>query len=138
MTTELFWLTLTAILASSLWIPYIIGVNVTDYEGKQHSFSRPPDQSKMAPWVHRSHRAHLNLLEQFVPFATVVIIGFQAKVSTTITVWCTIAFFWLRVAHAIGMITGKARFPIRPLLFTSGWIATIVMAWQVLAHAARI
>lgn len=47
MTTELFWLVLTAILTSALWIPYIVGVNITPYEGKNDYFLRPPDQSKM-------------------------------------------------------------------------------------------
>lgn len=42
MTTELLWLTLTAILAASLWIPYIVGVNTTTYEGKDAEFVRPP------------------------------------------------------------------------------------------------
>ena len=59
MTTELFWLVLTAILTSALWIPYIVGVNITPYEGKNDYFLRPPDQSKMVAWVHRSHRAQL-------------------------------------------------------------------------------
>jgi uncharacterized MAPEG superfamily protein len=138
MTTELVWLTFTAVLAASLWIPYIVGVNITEYDGKQHSFGRPPDQSKMAPWIHRSHRAHLNLLEQFVPFATIVIVAHLVNVSTTTTVWCTILFFWLRIAHAIGMITGAARFPIRPILFTCGWLVTVAMAWHVLTHSSRI
>jgi uncharacterized MAPEG superfamily protein len=137
MTTELFWLLLTSILATSLWIPYIAGVNSTKYEGQDDSFIRPPDHSKMAAWVHRSHRAHLNLLEQFLPFAVIVIVAHLLKVSTPVTAWCAILFFWLRVAHAIGMITGWARLPARPLLFTAGWLVTMVMAWQVLAHAVR-
>lgn len=29
MTTELFWLVLSAILTSALWIPYIVGVSTT-------------------------------------------------------------------------------------------------------------
>jgi uncharacterized MAPEG superfamily protein len=135
MTTELFWLLLTAILATSLWIPFIVGVNSTTYEGQEESFVRPPDPSKMTPWVHRSYRAHLNLLEQFLPFAVIVIVAHLLKVSTPVTVWCAILFFWLRVAHAIGMITGWARLPVRPLLFTAGWLVTMVMAWQVLTHA---
>lgn len=132
MTTELFWLMLTALLAASLWIPYIVGVNTATYEGKESEFLRPPDHSKMPAWIHRSHRAHLNLLEQFLPFAVIVIIGHLLKVSTPVTQWCTIIFFWLRVAHAIGMITGKARLPVRPIIFTLGWLITMVFAWRVL------
>ncbi|HEX3664206.1 MAG TPA: MAPEG family protein [Rhizomicrobium sp.] len=111
MTRELTWLTYTAILAASLWIPYIVGVNVTEFEGKDTLFERPPDASKMPSWVHRSHTPHLNLLEQFLPFAVIVIIAAIAKVSNPVTVWCAILFFWLRIVHAIGMVTGFARFP---------------------------
>lgn len=135
MTTELTWLVYTAILAASLWMPYIVGVNVTDFEGKDGLFVRPPDMSKMAPWVHRSYRAHLNLLEQLLPFSLIVIAGALAKISTPITVWCAILFFWLRVVHAIGMITGLAKFPIRPLLYVAGWIVTLAFAWQILSKA---
>lgn len=135
MTTELTWLMLTAILASSLWIPYVVGVNISTYEGQKTSFERPPDQSQMPAWVHRSYRAHLNLLEQFLPFAVIVLIGYQLKVSTPITQGCVILFFWLRLAHAIGMISGMARMPVRPIIFTTGWIITLVMAWQVWAKA---
>jgi uncharacterized MAPEG superfamily protein len=135
MTTELTWLVYTAILAASLWIPYIVGVNTAQFEGKDQIFVRPPDTNKMPPWVHRSHRAHLNLLEQLLPFAVIVLVGAIARVSTPITVWCAVLFFWLRVAHAIGMITGLARFPIRPMIYVAGWIVTLVFAWQVLSHA---
>ena len=135
MTTELFWLMMTAILAASLWIPYIVGVNTAAYEGKENGFVRPPDQRKMPAWIHRSHRAHLNLIEQFVPFAAIVIVGHMLGVANVITAWCAILFFWLRVAHAIGMMSGLARFPVRPIIFTGGWLITIVFAVQVLLHA---
>jgi uncharacterized MAPEG superfamily protein len=135
MTTELTWLMCTALLAGSLWIPYVVGINTTDFEGKKEIFARPPDIGKMVPWVHRSYRAHMNLLEQLMPFAVIVLIGAVSKVSTPVTAWCAIIFFWLRVAHAIGMITGIARAPIRPLIYLGGWVAMIVMAWQIFSHA---
>jgi len=72
MTQELRWLCYTAMLAASLWIPYIVGINVADFEGKKELFVRPPDPSQMKPWVHRSLRAHQNLLEQLLPFSVVV------------------------------------------------------------------
>jgi uncharacterized MAPEG superfamily protein len=137
MTTELFWLMLTAILASSLWIPFVIGVNSTPYEkeeGAPDSFVRPPNHARMVPWVHRAFRAHQNLLEQFIPFAVIVLIGHMLKVSNPVTIGCAITFFWLRVAHAIGMITALTRMPWRPLIFTAGWIVTMVYAWQVMTY----
>ena len=139
MTIELFWLMLTAILAASLWIPFVVGVNTQPYENEASAedfFVRPPDHERMVPWVHRAFRAHQNLIEQFVPFAAIVIIGHLLKVSTPVTIWCAIIFFWLRVAHAIGMITAWARMPARPIIFTAGWIVTMVMAWEVMTGSA--
>jgi uncharacterized MAPEG superfamily protein len=132
---ELKWLTYTALLAGSLWIPFIVGVNVTDFPGKGAQFVRPPDHSQMTPWVHRSLRAHQNLLEQLLPFAIVVLVGAVSRVSTPITLGCSIAFFWLRLAHAVGMISGFARFPLRPMIYVGGWIAMIIFAWQVFKYA---
>ncbi len=126
---------LTALLASSLWIPYIVGVNATKFEGQDQSFTRPPDHRNMLPWIHSAYRAHQNLLEQAMPFAVIVLIGHSLGVSTTITQWCAILFLSLRVLHAGGMISGLAKFPVRPTIFTLGWVLTLVFAWQVFAHA---
>jgi uncharacterized MAPEG superfamily protein len=134
MTTELTWLVCTAILAASLWIPYIVGVNITEFEGKSTIFVRPPDNSKLQAWVHRSFRAHLNLLEQLVPFSLIVVIAAIAKVSTPITIGAAIVFFWLRAAHAVVMISGFSRFPLRPLIYVAGWITTLVFAWGALRN----
>jgi uncharacterized MAPEG superfamily protein len=92
MTTELKWLVFTALLAGSLWMPFIVGVNVSNFEGKERLFDRPPDHSKMDPWIHRSVRAHQNLLEQLLPFAIVVIAGAVSGVTTSVTVACSIIF----------------------------------------------
>ena len=133
MTSELFYLTLTAALAASLWIPFIVGVNMVTADPSPH-FVRPPDLKELPPWVHRAHRAHLNLLEQAVPFAILVVIAHLAGVSTTVTVVAAAAFFWIRVAHAAGMISGVLKFPLRPIVFSAGWIANLVMVSQILAY----
>ncbi|MEM8958657.1 MAG: MAPEG family protein [Pseudomonadota bacterium] len=133
MTPELFWLTLTALLAGSLWIPFIVGVNATPARAVVGDLSRPPDLGRMPAWVHRAHRAHLNLVEQFLPFAVVVLVAHMAGVSTPVTVWATALFFWLRVAHAAGMISGAARLPVRPLIFTAGWLCILAVGGAVLA-----
>ncbi len=128
MTTELTFTLLTAMLAASLWIPYIIGVNSTTFEGQADSFKRPPDHRNMLPWVHRAHRAHLNLLEQFLPFAIIVLIGHSIGVTSVWFGYLAIAFFGLRCLHALGMISGKAVFPVRPILFTAGYAITLAYA----------
>lgn len=132
MTPELTWLTLSALLAACLWIPYIVGVNT---ETADHSdFTRPPDLGKLRPWVHRAWRAHQNMLESLIPFAAVVLVAHLAGVSTAVTIAATIAFFWLRVIHAVGMISGLARFPARPIIFTASWLCTLAIGAQLLIH----
>ena len=130
MTPELTWLTLSALLAACLWIPFIVGVNTEDKD--YTDFTRPPDRTTMRPWVQRAYRAHQNLLETLIPFAAVVLIAHVAGVSGPVILWAAIAFFWLRLAHAVGMITGLARFPIRPVIFTASWLCTLAVGTQLL------
>jgi uncharacterized MAPEG superfamily protein len=62
--------------------------------------------------VHSAHCAHLNLLEQFLPFAV-----------------------WVMLAHEAGMINGMAGFPLRPLLFTASRRCTLAIAVAIFAQA---
>ena len=133
MTPELWWMTWTAILGATLWVPYIVGVNTEpEREGAGDPFVRPGDLRQMRPWVHRAHRAHLNLLEQFLPMLALVLIAHAAGISTTVTIWATGAFFGLRVLHAVGMISGLARFPVRPMIFLAGWVCVLAVAGSIL------
>jgi hypothetical protein len=93
-TTELRWLLFTALFASSMWIPYVVSVNVTDFPGKSEQFVRPPDHRGMSAWVHRSFRAQAILIEQLVPFAIVVLVGHAASVSNGITRFAAIALLF--------------------------------------------
>lgn len=131
MSVELTYLVLVALLAASMWIPYIVGVNMHPQAGVD-DFARPPALSGFPPWVHRAHRAHLNLIEAAMPFAAAILVAHLAEVSTWVTVWAAAAFFWLRVAHAAGMVSGVARFPVRPLIFTLSWLCTVAICAQVL------
>ncbi|WP_371153565.1 MAPEG family protein [Jannaschia sp. 2305UL9-9] len=134
MTPELWWMTWTAILAGSLWIPYIVGINTEpETPDRGDPFKRPPAQSQMRAWVHRAHRAHLNLLEQFLPMLALVLIANAAGISTTVTVWACAAFFVLRVVHAVGMIAGWAGFPLRPVIFLLGWACILAMGISIIA-----
>lgn len=135
--TELGILTCLTILAASMWIPYIVGVN-TAPEGSisadaPDGFHRPPNPAFQRPWVHRAYRAHLNLLEQFLPFAIIVFLLDRIGGFNAVTYWTCIAFFWLRVGHAVGYTTGLTKFPARPIIFTLGWVCILVLASQVFA-----
>lgn len=125
-------LTCLMILAASLWIPYIVGVNKYAVAASD-PFERPTPLDQFPAWVHRAHRAHLNLLEQALPFSVLVLILYQIDGFTTLTYWTAIVFFWVRVLHAAGMISGLAKMPLRPALFLIGWLCCLIMAYAVFA-----
>ena len=130
MTTELFWLTMTMILAASLWIPFIVRVNVTP-AGKavDNGLARYGDMDRAAQMA---NRAHINLVEQAMPFAAMVLLAHVLTVSSTATVWAATAFFWLRVAHAGVMLFGRRQIPVRPIIFTAAWVCILIIAVEVL------
>lgn len=128
LSTELAIVIWLAVFAASLWIPYIVGVNMHPQEGVD-DFARPPPLAGFPDWVHRAHRAHLNLLEQLLPFAILVLVVDRLSGYSALTFWTAVTFFGLRIAHALGMITGLARFPVRPILFTGGWICCLLMGY---------
>ncbi|SHG96056.1 MAPEG family protein [Marivita hallyeonensis] len=133
--TELGILTCLMILAASLWIPYIVGVNKYEVPGAEDPFVRPTPLDQFPAWVHRAHRAHLNLIEQALPFSVLVLILNSIDGFTGLTYWTAIVFFWVRVLHAVGMIAGFAKMPLRPGLFLIGWLCCLTMAYAVFTAA---
>ena len=129
--TELGVLTCLMIFAASMWIPYVVGI-ATD-PSKEEAFARPADIRNLRPWVQRAFRAHQNLLEQAMPFAVLVLILQAVDGFTSLTYWAAIAFFWIRVVHAAGMISGVTKEPWRPMIFSLGWICVMIMAYAVFA-----
>lgn len=130
MTTELFWLTLTMGLAASLWIPFIVLVNTTS--AGQAVDNGLPRYSDMTRAAQLANRAHINLIEQGMPFAALVILAHALGVSSAATVAAAIAFFWLRLAHAGVMLWVNRQIPIRPIIFTAGWVCCVVFAVEIL------
>lgn len=124
--TEMGVLVCLMLLAASLWIPYIVGVNKFPREGV-NSFQRPVSDDGLPDWVARANRAHLNLLEQAMPFAVMILILNAVDGFTTLTYWTAIVFLGLRMTHAIGMITGITQMPLRPLIFTAGWMCNVIL-----------
>ncbi len=132
MTTELFYLALTALWLAALWVPFIAGSARYDGAKAADNFVRPPDPARLPLWVQRANRAHLNLVEQFAPYATLIVILHLAGVSNGWTVGAAAAFFWLRLVHAAVMWAG-IRAPIRPVIFTATWICILILGWQALS-----
>ena len=122
MTTELWYLFLTTILLTVLWIPYIVG-SVQTAGLLTPAEYRTGRNVEFPPWVKCANRAHINLVEQYGAFAGLVVIAHLAGVHDAVTVWCVIVFFWARVAHAIIYISGFSQFSARTVVFTIGFLA---------------
>lgn len=130
MSIELTMLLAATVLVASLWIPYIVGVNMHAVSGAD-PFVQPPDQRLFPNWVQRAHRAHLNLVEQYVPFAGAIIVAHLIGVTSPAIQWAAVVFVVLRLAHATGMITGFARMPVRPILFTAAYMAILTICFEI-------
>jgi uncharacterized MAPEG superfamily protein len=134
MNTELVYLLLTTVLTGLLWIPVVIGYVKMRGPLTPETYRVAP-ADPLPPWVNRANRAHQNAVENFAPFAAVVLTGQLMNVHTGLTVACAAIYFYARLAHAVVHTSGFGQFRARTLLFTIGWIAFIVYAVALLRRA---
>jgi uncharacterized MAPEG superfamily protein len=134
MKIELVYLLLTAILTGVLWIPVVIGYVTSRGVLTEEAYKVAPT-SPLPPWVNRANRAHQNAVENFAPFAAVVLIAHVTAISTPVTVACAAVYFYARLAHALVHISGIGMLKARTILFTIAWIAFLVYALVVLGRA---
>ena len=80
-------------------------------------------------WGQRANRAHINAVETFAPFAALVLIAHVAGKENGMTAFWAIAFFWLRLIHAIVYLAGLPF--IRTLVFVLGFVAVCGLFWEV-------
>ena len=135
MTIELWYLFLTTVLLTVLWIPYIVGNVRTAGPLRPEEYVNGRN-AEFPAWVRRANRAHINLVEQYGAFAGLVVIAHLTGVHDAVTVWCVIVFFWARVAHAIIYISGFSQFRARTVAFSVGFLALLVYAWEIFTNAA--
>jgi len=130
MSVELKYLALTAVLTAALWIPYIVCQVMTNGFLSGENYVDPAPRP-VPLWGQRANRAHLNAVETFAPFAALVLIAHVAGKESAMTAFWTMAFFWLRLAHA-GVYWLAVPF-VRTLVFTLGFVAVCGLAWSVLS-----
>ncbi len=134
MTSELFYLLLTAILTGVLWIPVVIGYVTSRGLLTPQDYKVAPT-SDLPDWINRANRAQLNAVENFGQFSAVVLIAHLADVHTGVTVFCASAYFYIRVIHAVLHISGFSYFNSRTVAFTLSFAAFLVYALEVLRNA---
>ena len=83
-------------------------------------------------WPGRARRAHLNMIENLVLFAALVLIAAVAGKANATTAMGAMIFFWGRLAYALIYLIGI------PWLRTFAWLVSVIgmamIAW-VLLHA---
>lgn len=128
MTVDLRYLAYTAMLTAVLWIPYVVAQVSTN------GFLRPanyvdPTQRPLPLWGKRADRTLLNAVENFAPFAALVLVAKVSGKANAMTAFWAASFFWIRLAHAVVYLLGIPY--LRTLLFNLGFIAVVGIFWEV-------
>ena len=130
MSTELTYLAYTAILTASLWTVYIACQVMTNGPLSGENYV-DPTQRPVPLWGQRANRVYLNAVEAFAPFAALTIINHIANKETSTTVTLVMAFFWLRVIHAV--VYWFAVPYVRTISFTLAWLCVVGLFWHVIS-----
>ena len=84
----------------------------------------------MPLWGQRANRAHIERGRSVrCRSPRLILIAQVAGKADATTAFCAIAFFWLRLAHAVVYWLGLPY--IRTLVFTLGWVVVVVLFLQV-------
>jgi uncharacterized MAPEG superfamily protein len=84
----------------------------------------------MVGWAGRARRAHLNMIENFVLFAALVLIAAVAGKANATTAMGALIFFWARLAYAVIYLIGIPW--LRTLAWFVGVIGMAMIAWVLL------
>ena len=124
MTSELYWLVLSILLTSILWVPYII--NRLFEQGIFIGLWDPDGETKTeVAWAKRLMSAHVNSVENLIVFAPLVLIAHILGMSTEITESAVVIYFFSRLFHAIFF---TLRVPVlRIIAFLGGFYSQMLM-----------
>ncbi|MGB1504019.1 MAG: MAPEG family protein [Acidimicrobiales bacterium] len=125
LTSSLTYLAWTSALCLVLWIPYVL--ETIGRRGLLTVLRYEESDVEPAAWAQRSHRAHLNLLENLPPFAALVLI---ANLTDVAVGGAAAVFFWARVAHAIVHIAGVPY--LRTAAFFVSWAAMFTIFFRII------
>ena len=129
MTTELYWLTLTALMTALFWVPYVLNRMVVSGLGGALA-SAAPEGSAHSPWAQRAMKAHYNAVENLAIFAPAVLVAHLLNISTPATKAAVVVYFFARLLHFVVYSAGIPA--ARTLTFTAGWIAQMLVLASIL------
>lgn len=132
MSSELYYLSLTAVFCLLLWLPYI-GAGALKFGFlKAKDYVSPPER-ELSAWIERAHRAHLNLVENLPSFIALVLVVELAHINNHTTAMAVMVFFWSRVVQTLVHWMGVPY--LRTLAFFAGWASQLVLFYEILKVA---
>lgn len=126
---ELRMLAYSATLCLLLAVPYTLGFIL-----KRGMPTMLGNRENFAPgtgWSGRAQRAHLNLVENLLPFAVLALSVVVANRTSATTALAAELFFLARLGHAIVYIAGIPW--LRTLAYALGVVATVMLLFALLA-----
>ena len=129
MTTELYWLTLTALMTALFWMPYVLNrMAMTGIGGAIAGGA--PDSNALSAWAQRAIRAHSNAVENLAIFGPIVLTAHVLGISNATTKAAVVVYFFARLLHFLVYSAGIPA--ARTLTFTAGWLAQIAIIASIL------
>ncbi len=129
LSSELFWLTATALFTSVLWLPYVTARMLEIGLWPTLQGPKPAERLK-AGWAHRLTLSHANAVENLVVFAALVLAAEVSHRTSSLTALAAAAYFFGRVFHVLSYTINV---PIaRTAGFAVGWIACFVIGFSIL------
>ena len=131
MTTELYWLTLTVLLTSLIWVPYILDRLFCNGNSPIAVLAnRGSDNLSKNAWAIRLMAAHKNAVENLVVFAPLVLVLHQVGIITNLTIIACIIYFFARLAHILVYTFGIPF--LRTIAFAVGFFCQLALALTLL------
>lgn len=129
MPSEMYWLVMTVMLTSVIFVPYIL--NRMKEHGVWPAVWNPqPDTRPKAQWAERMMRAHANAVENLAVFAPLVLALQIVGVSTPTTATASMVYFFVRLAHVV-LYTFAVPL-LRTVAFVIGFVCQMALALTLL------
>ena len=129
MTTEIYWLTLTALMTALFWVPYVLNRMVMNGLGGTLA-GGAPDSGTLSLWAQRAMKAHTNAVENLAIFAPIVLTAHVLGISNAATKAAVVVYFFARLLHFLVYSAGIPA--ARTLTFTAGWLAQVAIIASIL------
>lgn len=128
MAVELSWLVASVILYGVMIIVQAVFSNI---EHTPADLAGPRDAvTDRSVFVGRAKRANSNMIEALLLFAPLVLVAVLAERTNDMTALGAAVFFWARLAYAPAYWLGVPW--LRTLIWLAGFIATLIVLFQVL------